>query len=168
MRHIEFSQGNWFLQDLQNAQHDDELEFSYQLPPDLKLTINPKGYKADGDDDDDDEPFQRADDQFEPVISKDIDQAEINIGNALAKNALPRDRKSLLDKEPEPEHIKSSDSESGSARKNSQSDSAKIKEQKRPNSFTRLTNSQTNQGNTNVSAEEISEELGLEDDMDDD
>ena len=37
------------------------MEFSYQLPPDLKLTINPKGRKVGSDDEEDDEvnPFQR-------------------------------------------------------------------------------------------------------------
>ena len=29
MRHLEFSQGNWFLQDLQSAEDDIDLEFSY-------------------------------------------------------------------------------------------------------------------------------------------
>ena len=58
-RHLEFSKGvHWFLQDLQASENDDELEFSYQLPPDLKLTINPKGLKVGSDDDDDDiNPF---------------------------------------------------------------------------------------------------------------
>jgi hypothetical protein len=139
------------------------------LPPDLKLTINPKGYFA-SEYDDDDEPFQRAEDPYEPVISKDIEDADIKIGADLSKLANSRDRKSLLDKEPEPEFIKSSDSEGGSARK----DTSKVKnnnsngKSQRPSSFTRLTNSQANQGNTNVSAEEIDEELDDDDEYADD
>ena len=60
-RHLDFSKGtHWFLQDLQAQENNDDLEFSYQLPPDLKLTINPKGHKVGSDDDEDDvNPFQR-------------------------------------------------------------------------------------------------------------
>ena len=53
-RHLDFSKGtHWFLQDLQAQENNDDLEFSYQLPPDLKLTINPKGHKVGSDDDED-------------------------------------------------------------------------------------------------------------------
>ena len=45
-KHLEFSRGeHWFLQDLQKEQDDIDLEFSYQLPPDLRLTLNPRGEK---------------------------------------------------------------------------------------------------------------------------
>ena len=95
------------------------MEFSYQLPPDLKLTINPRGYTAGDDDDDDDEVFQRADDTYPPVVSKDIDDAEIKISatDGNSRVAAHQNRRSFGQHEPEPEHIKSSDSESGSARK---------------------------------------------------
>ena len=58
-RHLEFSKGvHWFLQDLQQESDDIDLEFSYQLPPDLKLTLNPKGVRVnDTDDDEDVNPF---------------------------------------------------------------------------------------------------------------
>lgn len=58
--HIAFSKGeHWFLQDLQAEKEDIDLEFSYQLPPDLKLTLNPRGVRINDDDDDDDDrnPF---------------------------------------------------------------------------------------------------------------
>lgn len=64
-KHLEFSRGeHWFLQDLQKEQDDIDLEFSYQLPADLRLTLNPRGEKVGEEDDDDDEdinPFQRVD-----------------------------------------------------------------------------------------------------------
>lgn len=62
-RHLDFSKGkHWFLQDLQAEADDIDLEFSYQLPPDLKLTLNPNGIRVrDSDDEDDANPFQRED-----------------------------------------------------------------------------------------------------------
>ena len=58
-RHVEFSQGtHWFLQDLQKEEEVDDLEFSYKLPADLRLTLNPKGVRVNpsgGDDQDDDD-----------------------------------------------------------------------------------------------------------------
>ena len=46
-RHVEFSQGtHWFLQDLQKEEEVDDLEFSYKLPADLRLTLNPKGVRV--------------------------------------------------------------------------------------------------------------------------
>ena len=59
-RHIDFSKGeHWFLQDLQAEADNIDLEFSYQLPADLKLTLNPYGVRVTGSDDDDDDinPF---------------------------------------------------------------------------------------------------------------
>jgi len=54
-RHIDFGKGeHWFLQDLQAEADDIDLEFSYQLPPDLKLTLNPHGVRVSGSDDDED------------------------------------------------------------------------------------------------------------------
>ena len=44
----------------------DDLEFSYKLPSDLRLTLNPKGVRVNPDDDDDDDdinPFQREEDR---------------------------------------------------------------------------------------------------------
>ena len=56
-RHIDFSNGElWFLQDLQARQEDTDLEFTYKLPPDLKLTLNPRGVRINSDDDEAD-PF---------------------------------------------------------------------------------------------------------------
>lgn len=75
-RHLEFSKGeHWFLQDLQQEQDDIDLEFSYQLPPDLKLTLNPKGVRVSSDDEDDVNPFQREDQS--PV--RDIETMDIEV-----------------------------------------------------------------------------------------
>ena len=77
-RHIDFSQGtHWFLQDLQKEEEVDDLEFSYKLPADLRLTLNPKGVRVGPDDDDDDDanPFQREED-------RDISQTEIEVPEA--------------------------------------------------------------------------------------
>ena len=121
-RHIDFGKGeHWFLQDLQAESDDIDLEFSYQLPPNLKLTLNPKGVRVSGSrdldhDDDDINPFQRESPQ------KDIDTLKIEVEASEVmkmehKNGLlPVDdysasyhdfgKKSLA--EPEPESIKSS------------------------------------------------------------
>lgn len=77
-RHLDFSKGvHWFLQDLQAEQNDIDLEFSYQLPPDLKLTLNPKGIRISSDDEDDDiNPFQR-ENEHSPV--RDIETMDIEV-----------------------------------------------------------------------------------------
>ena len=67
-RHLEFSQGtHWFLQDLQMSKDQTDLEFSYQMPSDLKLTLNPKHFSDSEDDESDEEdgvnPFQRSEDE---------------------------------------------------------------------------------------------------------
>lgn len=81
-RHLEFSKGeHWFLQDLQQEQDDVDLEFSYQLPPDLKLTLNPKGVRVTDDDDDDANPFQREEDEGDAARPplQDIETTEIQV-----------------------------------------------------------------------------------------
>ena len=122
-RHLEFSKGeHWFLQDLQQEQDDIDLEFSYQLPPDLKLTLNPKGVRVTGDDDDDDvNPFQREDDNGQSLVSpvRDIETMDIEVGaNGISGRKAHTQKNSAMKKtsnspggEPEPELIKSSDGE---------------------------------------------------------
>ena len=120
-RHLEFSKGeHWFLQDLQQEMDDTDLEFSYQLPPDLKLTLNPKGVRINSDDDEEVNPFQREDQS--PV--HDIETMDIEV-DAIKHQQIPaaaplsatveKSGKILSPGEPEPEQIKSSDDE-GSAR----------------------------------------------------
>jgi uncharacterized protein VirK/YbjX len=47
MRHLDFSKNHWFLQDLHQAQATQDLEFSYSLPSNLKLTLNPIRHDSD-------------------------------------------------------------------------------------------------------------------------
>ena len=116
-RHLEFSKGeHWFLQDLQQEQDDIDLEFSYQLPPDLKLTLNPKGVRISSEDDEDDvNPFQREDQS--PV--RDIETMDIEVDAEKQKSSQTHKetvRSSATGfGEPEPENIKSSD-DGGSGR----------------------------------------------------
>ena len=90
-KHLEFSRGeHWFLQDLQKEEDDIDLEFSYQLPPDLRLTLNPRGEKVDIDDEDDDDinPFQRVEigSPARDIASTDI-QVKAADTNHAKKNA---------------------------------------------------------------------------------
>lgn len=82
-RHLDFSRGeHWFLQDLQQEEDNIDLEFSYQLPPDLKLTLNPKGVRVGDDDEDEVNPFQR-EDNSSPI--RDIETMDIEV-EAANKN----------------------------------------------------------------------------------
>jgi len=107
-RHLEFSRGeHWFLQDLQQEEDDLDLEFSYQLPADLKLTLNPKGVRVGSDADEDDvSPFLR--DDASPA--RDISTLDIDIGTARGevKASVDSSRKQSSGiGEPEPELIAS-------------------------------------------------------------
>ena len=102
---------------MQAEQNDIDLEFSYQLPPDLKLTLNPKGIRISSDDEDDDiNPFQR-ENEMSPV--RDIETMDIEVDAKTTLQQPSSDSKVRTSAsgigEPEPEIIKSSDDE-GSAR----------------------------------------------------
>ena len=76
-RHLEFSRGeHWFLQDLQQEEDNIDLEFSYKMPDDMRLTLNPKGVRVGYEDDDEDEAFQRGD--ASPM--RDIENTDLSIG----------------------------------------------------------------------------------------
>ena len=86
------------------------MEFSYQLPPDLKLTLNPKGHMINDDDDDECNPFQREED-MSPI--RDIETMDIEVDaakNLAAKDSQKsaRHRPSVGIGEPEPECIATS------------------------------------------------------------
>ena len=153
-RHLEFSKGShWFLQDLQAIENDDELEFSYQLPPDLKLTINPKGVKVcTSDDDDDINPFQREETSGD---FKEIDEQQINIDSKQVPSANPDmfgklkqvENKNL--REPEPEQTVFSDEEASG-----QKPGASATKGAKPGRFDNSVNNQKSEG-----ADDIQEEL---------
>ena len=150
-RHLEFSKGiHWFLQDLQAIENDDELEFSYQLPPDLKLTINPRGIKVSSDDEDDDlNPFQREETSGD---FKEIDEQQINIDTKQVPSTNPdmfsklKEVESKNLREPEPEQTVFSDEEASGNRKHG----ATTAKGSQPGRFDNSVNNQTSEG-----AEEI-------------
>ena len=87
-----------------------DLEFSYKLPTDLKLTLNPRGVRIASDDDEAD-PFQR--EEHSPV--REIETLDFEVGDpakTVPASTMPsaERRKDQLSPggEPEPEMIKSS------------------------------------------------------------
>lgn len=71
---------HWFLQDLQAARGNEDLEFSYCLPTDLKLTLHPKPV-ASGDNEFDEER------DFEQSTMRDIDEQFIDIQTKMLEQA---------------------------------------------------------------------------------